>query len=110
MFLCVIIFLIVVAPSFMSGVGIVLLILLAIVVAGISFFVWRVRKLQQQLRDSGEQWSGAQQQSQQSQSGSRSQRGRKAGNVDIKIVDPTKTKRVADDVGDYVDFEEVKEK
>lgn len=122
-FLCLFIFLLIVSPSFLYGVGVVALVILAIIAFAGLMLWWKIRTFQKQARAAQQQWNANAQGSYGQSQGSYGQsqgepqrepksrtRKRHSGDVDIKIVDPTKGKRVADDVGDYVDFEEIKEK
>lgn len=73
--------------------------------------VWRVRRQQQKIYDEARRQAGEQQQRQQQQQSQRSwwhRANRNEGEVTVVQTEPTE-QRVSDDVGEYVDFKEVKE-
>lgn len=94
--LCLVAFLLVVSPSFLFGaVQIIAVIVMAIIilaVVGLLSLKWRVSKLQKQARQSYEQ------------------RGYGAEEQKVNMGQSSHNKKVADDVGDYVEFEEIKDK
>lgn len=93
--LCLVAFLLVVSPSFLFGavqvIAVVILVILVLFIIGMIALRWKVGKLQKQ--------------SQQNQ-GFNPQ----AEDPTSKIYSNPSGKKVADDVGDYVEFEEIKDK
>lgn len=79
---------------------------IAILFLLILIVVWRVRRTQQQLYEEARRQAGEQQYNEQSQR-SWWRRSRSEGDVTIVQSEPTE-QRISDDVGEYVDFKEVK--
>ena len=73
----------------------------------IAVVVWRVRRQQQKIYDEARRQAGEQQQ-QQSQRSWWHRANNNEGEVTVVQTEPTE-QRVSDDVGEYVDFKEVKE-
>lgn len=104
----IVVMLIVFAPSLFGallvGVGIVLLLLLAIPV----YMLFRVRRMSRKMEDEVREQSH---QGGYTRTNTYSGYGQsKEGEVRVHATSEQPPKRVSDDVGDYVDFEEVKEK
>ena len=100
-------------PSFFGVlavvVGVIILLVLALPIIGIIKLRRMSKKMEEQARQQGYsgQGFGGQAYGQQSQ---REARNAKEGDVKVYTTSQTPEKRVNDDVGDYVDFEEVKQK
>ena len=100
-------------PSFFGVlavvVGVIILLVLALPIIGIIKLRRMSKKMEEQARQQGYsgQGFGGQTYGQQSQ---REARNAKEGDVKVYTTSQTPEKRVNDDVGDYVDFEEVKQK
>ena len=101
------------APSLFGaifvGIGIVVLLLLAIPVFGI----FKLRRMSKKMEEQGRQqgfggFSGFGQQSQQTHQ--KQHRNPNEGEVKVYATEEATEKRIKDNVGEYVDFEEVKEK
>ncbi len=93
--LCLVAFLLVVSPSFLFGavqvIAVVVLAIIIMAVVGMLSLKWKVSKMQKEA-----------QQSQGFNSQTKDQT--------TKIYSNQSGKKVADDVGDYVEFEEIKDK
>lgn len=102
--LCLILFLLVVSPSFLFGavqvLAVIFLVVVILIIVGVLSLKWRIGKLQKQQQEQG----FGQQQGQQGQ-----QQFRDNNASSYSAPSGGREKRVADDVGDYVDFEEIKE-
>ena len=81
---------------------VVFLLLLLLVV------LWRVRRQQQKIYDEARRQAGEREQQQQSQHSWWRRENKSEGKVTVVQTEPTE-QRVSDDVGEYVDFKEVKE-
>ncbi|MFI3288874.1 MAG: hypothetical protein SNH55_02035 [Rikenellaceae bacterium] len=96
--ICIIIFLLIVSPSLLVGAiqffAIAILVLIVIAVIALLTLKWRVQKIQ---KEANKGYQGGYNQS-------------NGANVDVDMQTSSTKKRVADDVGDYVDFEEIKDK
>ena len=104
----IIVMLIVFAPSafgaLLVGVAVVLLLLLAIPI----YMLYRVRRMSRKMEDQAREQS--QQRGFYGRTNTQSDYGRSAeGEVRVHTTSEHKQKRVNENVGDYVDFEEVKE-
>lgn len=101
----IIVMLLVFAPSVFGAIFIGLLVLLLLLLAVPLFMLFRLRRASRQMEDEARRTS--------QQSYSEQYYNRKSNNQEGEVkVHPTTqqpTKRVNDDVGDYVEFEEVKE-
>ncbi|MFI3248235.1 MAG: DUF4834 family protein [Rikenellaceae bacterium] len=99
--LCLIAFLLVVSPSFLFGaVQIIAVIILAIIifaVIGLLSLKWKINKLQKTAQNNASNQSQRQQQF------------NRSNDPDVNVYSTGQEKKVADDVGDYVEFEEIKE-
>lgn len=105
------------APALLRGIALfVLYFLLAAVLAGacaVLLFRWRIRRMQREMeRQFGEGFGrsggfGGGPSSGGFRTG-RTRSGRPEGEVRVHVTQATPDKRVAEDVGDYVDFEETK--
>ena len=99
-------------PSFFGVlavvVGVIILLVLALPIIGIIKLRRMSKKMEEQARQQGYsgQGFGGQAYGQQSQ---REARNAKEGDVKVYTTSQTPEKRVNDDVGDYVDFEEVEQ-
>ena len=102
------------APSLFGaifiGIGIVVLVLVGISIFGIV----KLRRMSKRMEEQGRQqqqgfggFGGFGQQNTQQRSQQRSQ---SEGEVKVYTTEESKEKRVSDKVGDYIDFEEVKDK
>ncbi|MDE6861377.1 MAG: DUF4834 family protein [Alistipes sp.] len=101
------------APWLLKSVfTVILYIVAALLLVGLVMFgsmAWRIRSMRNQMRDR----FGADNRAAGSQSGHRGaswggfSRGRNEGDVKVHRTDRAREKRVSDNVGDYVDFEEV---
>ena len=105
----IIVMLIVFAPSafgaLLVGVAVVLLLLLAIPI----YMLYRVRRMSRKMEDQAREQS--QQRGFYGRTNTQSDYGRSAeGEVRVHTTSEQPQKRVNENVGDYVDFEEVKEK
>lgn len=109
LFLCFILFLLVVLPPgfIFKSIGFVLLGILILIVVGVLVLRWKIRQFTRQAGgQTSQQWGqqGAQQ----------SRRTRRSADDDVEIFTTSSnsatSKRVSSDVGDYVDFEEIKDK
>ncbi len=100
-----IIFLLIVSPSFLFGafqvVAIIVCIIMLLVIVGILMLRWKIYRIQKEMNPNQPHNST-------SNNGRFRSSRRAADDIDIKIVSPQNEKKVSDDVGDYVDFEEVK--
>ncbi len=98
--ICIIIFLLIVSPSLLLGAiqffAIIVLVIIVIAIIGLLTLKWRVNKIQKEAN------KGFQKGYYQTKN--------EANDVDVNMQSSSTKKRVADDVGDYVDFEEIKEK
>lgn len=101
------------APSLFGaifvGIGIVVLLLLAIPV----FSIFKLHRMSKKMEEQGRQqgfggFSGFGQQSQ--QTNQKQHRNTNEGEVKVYATEEATEKRIKDNVGEYVDFEEVKEK
>lgn len=101
------------APSLFGaifiGIAIVILLLLAIPIFGIFKLRRMSRKMEEQARQQQQGFGGYQQQGFGQQRQSRN-RNTNEGEVKVYATEEATEKRVSDDVGEYVDFEEVKNK
>ncbi len=101
------------APSLLTGIALlVLYLLLGLVLFGVVILLmirWRFRRLQRRME---EQMRGASQRGPgQGYGPSRGSSSRPAeGEVRVHITSETPSKRISEDVGDYVEFEETPEK
>ena len=102
------------APALLKGIALVILYffmgLLLLVVAGLLFFRWRVCKMRREMeerfgREFGPERPGGFRQG----FGGGAPRTPREGEVKVRRTSGAPEKRVAEDVGDYVDFEETKE-
>ena len=98
------------APSLFGaifiGIGIVALLLLAIPIFGI----FKLRRMSKKMEEQGSQQQGFGGFGGFSQQSRTQQRPQNEGEVKVYTTEETKEKRVSDKVGDYIDFEEVKDK
>lgn len=105
----ILIMLVIFAPGFFRVLAIIILAGLLFMLSIPLIIAWRVRRLtrrmEEQMRQGGFQGDFG---SRRSGFGSAAGGSRREGDVKIR-VDGTRDKRVSDDVGDYVDFEEIKE-
>uniref|UniRef100_UPI0040565E4A DUF4834 family protein n=1 Tax=Alistipes sp. TaxID=1872444 RepID=UPI0040565E4A len=76
------------------------------IVLFVAVFLWRVRRQQQEIYDEARRQADKQQQ-QKSQRSWWHRANKNEGEVTVVQTEPTE-KRVSDDVGEYVDFKEVK--
>lgn len=99
LFLCFVIFLLVVAPSFLFGAiqifAVIIIAIFVLAVVGIAILRWKLRKFANQQTTTNREYTSSQQ--------------NKKGEPDVKIYTSNTEKKVAKDVGDYVDFEEIKD-
>ena len=93
------------APQVLGIFALILLVPVMLVVIGGAIFLWRVRKTQRDVEQKMREAQGRA-----SYSERRYGRGGTAreGNVTVTATEPQQ-KRVSDDVGEYVDFKELKE-
>lgn len=102
------------APSLLGGIALFVLYfvggILIFGVVMILLFRWRIRKLQKQMQDQFGEQTGHTGFYGQGSRGSRSHAHNTASEGEVRLHVPSETpeKRVADDVGDYVEFEETK--
>ncbi len=93
--LSIIIFLLIVSPSFLFGavqvIAVIVFVLILLGIIALASLRWKVRKIQKEAQGA----YGAEQRAEAS---------------DMNTHGSATKKRVADDVGDYVEFEEIKEK
>ena len=98
------------APSLFGaifiGIGIVALLLLAIPIFGI----FKLRRMSKKMEEQGSQQQGFGGFGGFSQQSRTQQRPQNEGEVKVYTTEESKEKRVSDKVGDYIDFEEVKDK
>lgn len=98
------------APSLFGaifiGIGIVALLLLAIPIFGI----FKLRRMSKKMEEQGSQQQGFGGFGGFSQQSRTQQRPQNEGEVKVYTTEEPKEKRVSDKVGDYIDFEEVKDK
>lgn len=100
------------APWLLKSVfTVILYIMLAFLLVGLVMFgsmAWRIRSMRKQMRDrfGADGSADASQQSSRGGAWSRFTRGSE-GEVKVHATNRVRRKRVSDDVGDYVDFEEV---
>lgn len=99
------------APSLLTGIALlVLYLLLGLVLFGVVILLmirWRFRRLQRQME---EQMRGTSQRGQGQGYGPGSSSRPAEGEVRVHITSETPEKRISEDVGDYVEFEETPEK
>lgn len=99
------------APSLLTGIALVVLyLLLGLVLFGVVILLmirWRFRRLQRQME---EQMRGASQRGHGQGYGPGSSSRPAEGEVRVHITSETPEKRISEDVGDYVEFEETPEK
>ena len=93
------------APQVLGIFALILLVPLVLAIAGGAFFLWKVRKAQRNVEQKMREAQGRASYSERKYSGAGSTR---EGNVTVTATEPQQ-KRVSDDVGEYVDFKEVKE-
>ena len=101
------------APALLKGIAIFILYffmgLIVLVVAALLFFRWRIYKVRKQMEEQFGEGFGQQQGGFGSPFAEQSRKERE-GEVKVHKTSETPEKRVSKDVGDYVDFEEEKEK
>ena len=103
------------APALLKGIAIVILYILMglilLVVALVLLFRWRIYKMRRQMEEQfGRGFDGASQDGFRGGFGSRQRdTARREGEVHVHRTSETPAKRVSEDVGDYVEFEETKD-
>ncbi len=102
------------APWLLKSVfTVILYVILAFLLVGLVMFgsmAWRIRSVRNQMRDrfeSGNRASGSQESRRGGAWGGSSRGSSSEGEVKVHRTDRERRKRVRDNVGDYVDFEEV---
>ncbi len=126
--LCLMLFILVVSPSLFVGVfqviAVVVAIILVLVIVGVLMLRWKISRLQKEAQRGGAagatggspfeaffRQQAAQQAAQQAGRSQRSQHSQRSqrGENDVEVVVSQSNKKVSSDVGEYVDFEEVKD-
>ncbi len=100
-----IVFLLIVSPSFLFGafqvVAIIICIIMLLVMIGVLALRWKIYRLKKEM-DQNQPYNST------TNSGRFRSSHRAADDIDIKIVTTQTEKKVSNDVGDYVEFEEIK--
>uniref|UniRef100_UPI004055E823 DUF4834 family protein n=1 Tax=Alistipes sp. TaxID=1872444 RepID=UPI004055E823 len=115
LFTLIVVMLAVLAPSALTGIALVVLyFLLGIVLFGVIILLmirWRFHRLQKQMEDQIRSQGGQGGHSRSSyNTNPHSRRKPNEGEVRVHITSEAPEKRISEDVGDYVEFEETKEK
>lgn len=102
------------APALLKGIALFILYffmgLLLLVVAGLLFFRWRVCKMRREMEERFGREFGPERPADSGRASAAGRRGLpREGEVKVRRTSGAPEKRVAEDVGDYVDFEETKE-
>ncbi len=121
--LCLMLFILVVSPSLFVGVfqaiAVVVVIVFVLIIIGVLLLRWKIYRLKKSANGSSanpyEQFfraaQGATQRGRQgaTEGAAGNHHSRKKGDPDVTVISSQKTKKVSDEVGEYVDFEEVEQ-